>query len=240
MASATRYPERRAARNCDPVRFTENQQMADELIVSRRSALKYLSILTASVAGQEFLAAWLPRSAQADDRTGMVTMPGMQDEKASGTPSVAYRPVFFKPEEFRTVEILTEMILPTDDTPGAKEAQVANYIDFVVFSAAEFKPSLQREWLAGLELLDRESLAQFDKPFRECGEPDRTNLLTTISTPERDPKLHHDGFDFFVVLKEMTVEGFYTSKVGLIDVLDFQGLNYMSEFPGCTHPEHQK
>jgi hypothetical protein len=132
------------------------------------------------------------------------------------------------------------MIIPTDDTPGAKEAQVANYIDFVVFSAAEFKPSLQREWLAGLEFLDRESLAQFGKPFREGSEPDRTRLLTLISAPERDPKLHHDGFDFFVVLKEMTVEGFYTSKVGLIDVLDFQGMNYMSEFLGCTHAEHQK
>jgi len=37
----------------------------------------------------------------------------------------------------------------------------------------------------------------------------------------------------------MTVEGFYTSEVGLIDVLEFQGNTYLSEFPGCTHPEHQ-
>ena len=214
--------------------------MADELIVSRRSALKYLGILTASVAGQEFLATWLPRSAYADEHTGLVKMPGMQDEKAGATASSPYVPQFFNPVEFQTLEILTDMIIPTDDTPGAKEAQVANYIDFVVFSAAEFKPSLQREWLAGLEFLDRESLAQFGKPFREGSEPDRTRLLTLISAPERDPKLHHDGFDFFVVLKEMTIEGFYTSKVGLIDVLDFQGMNYMSEFLGCTHAEHQK
>jgi gluconate 2-dehydrogenase gamma chain len=214
--------------------------MADELIVSRRNVLKYLGILTASVAGQEFLATWLPRSAYADEHAGLVKMPGMQDEKAGATASSPYVPQFFKPEEFRTVEILTEMIIPTDDTPGAKEAQVANYIDFVVFSAAEFKPSLQREWLAGLEFLDRESVAQFGKAFREGSGPDRTKLLTLVSAPERDPKLHHDGFDFFVVVKEMTVEGFYTSKVGLIDVLDFQGMNYTSEFPGCTHPEHQK
>ena len=214
--------------------------MTDELIVSRRNALKYLGILTASSAGQEFLATWLPRSAYADERTSLVVMPGMQDQKADTTALSSYVPQFFKPEEFRTVELLTEMIIPTDDTPGAKEAQVANYIDFVVFSEAEFKPSLQREWLAGLEFLDRESRAQFAKPFREGSESDRTKLLTLISAPERDPKQHHDGFDFFVVVKEMTVEGFYTSKVGLIDVLDFQGMNYMSEFPGCTHPEHQK
>jgi len=214
--------------------------MAGELIVSRRNALKYLGILTASAAGQEFLATWLPRSAYADERTSLVVMPGMQDQKTDTTASSSYVPQFFKPEEFRTVEILTEMMIPTDDTPGAKEAQVANYIDFVVFSAAEFKPSLQRKWLTGLELLDRESRVQFAKPFREGSESDRTKLLTLISAPERDPKQHHDGFDFFVVVKEMTVEGFYTSKVGLIDVLDFQGMNYMSDFLGCTHPEHQK
>jgi hypothetical protein len=52
--------------------------------------------------------------------------------------------------------------------------------------------------------------------------------------------LHHDGFAFFSTLKDMTVEGFYTSKIGLIDVLDYQGMNYMPDFPGCTHPEHQQ
>ena len=58
---------------------------------------------------------------------------------------------FSTPDEFHTVEILTAMIIPTDDSPGAKEAQVANYIDFVVFSAAEFRPSLQKEWIDGLD-----------------------------------------------------------------------------------------
>jgi len=42
------------------------------------------------------------------------------------------------------------------------------------------------------------------------------------------------------LVKEMTAEGFYTSGIGLIDVLDFQGMKYRSEFPGCSHPEHQR
>jgi hypothetical protein len=37
----------------------------------------------------------------------------------------------------------------------------------------------------------------------------------------------------------MTVEGFYTSKSGLVDVLGYQGRKYLAEFPGCIHPEHQ-
>jgi len=59
--------------------------------------------------------------------------------------------------------------------------------------------------------------------------------------PERDrgagPK--HPGYAFYQLVKGMTVEGFYTSRIGLIDVLEYQGLTFLSEFPGCTHPEHQ-
>jgi gluconate 2-dehydrogenase gamma chain len=218
----------------------KKRTMRDEHAVSRRSALKYLGILAASAAGREFLATWLPQPVYADGHKGLVTMPGMKHEHTESPPSTSYAPQFFTPEEFRTVEILTEMIIPTDETPGAKEAQVANYIDFVVFSAAEFKPSLQREWIEGLAVLDHESRGQFGKAFPEGSEADRTKLLTLMSVTERDPSARDRGFEFFKLLKDMTVEGFYTSKIGLIDVLDYQGMNYMSDFPGCTHPEHQQ
>ena len=153
--------------------------------------------------------------------------------------SAPYLPQFFKPDEFKTVELLTELIIPTDEQPGAKEAQVGNYIDFVVFSSRAFAPSLQQEWIDGLGLLERESQKQFGKAFRTASEAERVALLTEMSSPDRDPKARHEGYGFFRLVKEMTVEGFYTSKIGLIDVLDFQGMNYQSEFPGCTHPEHQ-
>jgi hypothetical protein len=211
--------------------------------VSRRGALKYFGLLAATAAGRKFLASWLPvpvvPAAGTDD---LVTIHGMthshadrEDEK----PETPYVPQFFKGDQFKTVETLTEMILPTDDQPGAKEAQVANYIDFIVASAKEFEPSLQQEWREGLAYLDRESRKRFGKTFRVASEPDRTQLLTDMSLPEREPKVQHEGYAFFKLVKEMTVEGFYTSRIGLIDVLDYQGMNYNSDFPGCTHPEHQ-
>ncbi len=68
---------------------------------------------------------------------------------------------------------------------------------------------------------------------------EREDLLSEMSLPERDPRALHEGYAFFRLVKNMTVEGFYTSRIGLIEVLDYQGMNYLSEFPGCTHPEHQ-
>jgi hypothetical protein len=211
-------------------------------VISRRSTLKYLGLLTASVAGRQFLASWLPGElARGDERRDLVTISGMHHEgqEPESESSAPYKAQFFSPEEFQTVEILSAMIIPTDDAPGAKEARVANYIDFVVFSAAEFEPSMQKEWRDGLASLDRDSQRQSKKVFREASEADRIKLLTEMSSPERDAKVHHQGFEFFRLVKDMTVEGFYTSKIGLMDVLDYQGMNYMADFPGCIHPEHQ-
>lgn len=208
--------------------------------VSRRSALKYFGLLAASAAGREFLTSWLPLPSVCGDAVrDLVHIHELPHARVDEEADKPYAAQFFKPQQFRTVEVLTEMILPTDDQPGAKEARVGNYIDFVVFSAREFEPSLQQAWLDGLTFVDRESKKRFGKPFALASDTNRTALLTDMSAPERDPKAQHEGYGFFRLVKEMTVEGFYTSKVGLIDVLDYQGMNYTSEFPGCTHPEHQ-
>ena len=161
------------------------------------------------------------------------------DSPPAQSDTASYSPRFFKPDEFRTVEVLTELIIPTDDTPGAKEAQVARYIDFVVSAAAEFRPSLQGEWTQGLQLLDRLSRNKYQGPFYEISAAHQEALLVAMSLPERERGASHPGFGFYSLVKDMTVEGFYTSRVGLIDVLGYKGLAILSEFQGCTHPEHQ-
>jgi Gluconate 2-dehydrogenase subunit 3 len=206
-------------------------------IVGRRKALKYLSILAASAAGQEFLASWLP-AAEAPGAAHVIHVhPGASQAAPETTASSA--PKFFSAQEYRTVEILTELIIPTDDQPGAKEAQVARYIDFVVFSAAEFEPQLQKHWAGGLSLLEKLSSQKYGHAFRDLSAAQQEALLTEMSLPERDPKASHEGFAFYRQVKEMTVEGFYTSKIGLVDVLGYIGRTYCTEFLGCTHPEHQ-
>jgi len=207
-------------------------------VIGRRKAIKYTGLLASTATGSEFLAKWLPSAAAAQSPHDPSTMPGMahQDSKQPAEP---YSPQFFKPEEFATVDLLTQIIIPTDDTPGAKEARVADYIDSVVFAAVEFEPSLQQEWLRGLAMLDQLSLKRFGSNFRKISDTDRQKLLMEMSLPERNPQAYHPGFDFYRLIKEMTVEAFYTSRVGLLEVLGYKGLTYLSEFPGCTHPEHQ-
>lgn len=201
--------------------------------VERRKALKYFGILAASVAGQEFLASWLSGTAG----TG-AAHPNRGVSQAEPSIANSAAPQFFSPAEYHTVEILTELIIPSDDQPGAKEAQVARYIDFVVFSAAEFQPQMQREWIEGLGTLEKLSQQKHGRGFKGLSTEQQVALLTEMSLPERDPGATHEGFAFYRRVKEMTVEGFYTSKIGLVDVLGFQGRAFLTEFQGCTHPEH--
>ena len=43
---------------------------------------------------------------------------------------------------------------------------------------------------------------------------------------------------FFRLLKNLTADGYYTSRVGLLDELGYKGNSALPEFPSCTVPEH--
>lgn len=206
----------------------------------RRKALQYMAMLAATAAGREFLESWLPAKDVFANGTGshLVSI-GDAIQKEGEKKAEPYSPQFFKPDEFQAIRMLTEMIIPADDKPGAREAKVAEFIDFLVYSAAEFLPSMQKEWSDGLATLNSECRKLHGKPFPECAEAERNELLAEMSAPESDPKAHHNGYDFYMLIKDTTVNVFYSSRVGLMDVLEFKGLDYRSEFPGCTHPEHQ-
>ncbi len=44
----------------------------------------------------------------------------------------------------------------------------------------------------------------------------------------------------FKLLKDMTVDYYYSTEAGLVTELGYKGNTYLSDFPGCTHPEHMK
>jgi hypothetical protein len=44
---------------------------------------------------------------------------------------------------------------------------------------------------------------------------------------------------FFEWMKSLTIDGYYSSKEGLVQELGWNGNTYLPEFKGCTHPEHQ-
>jgi gluconate 2-dehydrogenase gamma chain len=151
-----------------------------------------------------------------------------------------YTPQFFTPAQYRTVEVLADLILPeTPDNdeklrPGAKDAGVAEFIDFMVFS----DPSLQPKFRDGLMWLDHAATPVVS--FVSLGVPEQNALLQRLAYKAKQKDSEKVGQKFFELIRRYTVMGFYTTRVGL-EALDFPGLKFYSTSPGCAHignPEH--
>jgi hypothetical protein len=144
-------------------------------------------------------------------------------------------PSFFNQHQAKTVEVLTELIIPADDrSPGAKEAKVVEYIDYSVGQQSDDTKTL---WRNGLAALDEHCQKQFSKPFVGLTQDQQVSVLRDISQNERRPQTTLERF--FRELKDRTIFGYYTSKIGIHQELKYQGNVYLREFQGCTHPEHQ-
>src|SRR5262249_9603034 len=76
-------------------------------------------------------------------------------------PAAASPLKFFTDAENRAVIILTERIIPADDnSPGAKEARVSEYIDMVLNVSNE---KAKKEWRDGIAAINKMSRDKFGK-----------------------------------------------------------------------------
>ncbi len=175
--------------------------------------------------------------------------------QAAAAVAPAARPLagrFFTASEMALLDELAEMILPADDhSGGARAAGVAGYIDGRL---AEYDPSIsplrqERErWKAGLANVEALARSASGKTFLEATPAERTALMERMATPivekelpteepeeRRQPaveKPETQGQRFFVELKAWTVRGYYTSKVGIHDEMEYQGNKAIVEFAG--------
>lgn len=147
-----------------------------------------------------------------------------------------YHPQFFTVSEYAAVERLTEIIIPGDNTPGAKEAGVAEFIDFMVAN----EPEAQYAFRTGLTWLNAHSERTVEKRFIELTPEQQTSLLEPLGFKEKARPGEEDGRKFFKLIREYTVTGFYTSEIGFKE-LDNPALKFYAESPECPHkgdPEH--
>jgi hypothetical protein len=157
------------------------------------------------------------------------TLYGQHTHPAPGTVQIApagpYKSKNFGEGEFAVISRLADLIIPPTDTPGAVAAGVPQYIDEVVTA----NPGHKQRFRAGIARLDSAASAQFGKKFLELDESQQIAILKPL----------HDAADsFFVLVKNMTADGYYTSHAGLVEELGYKGNTVLSAFPECNHPEH--
>jgi hypothetical protein len=140
---------------------------------------------------------------------------------------------FFTPAQHSMIEELSETIIPADShSGGAKAAKVADFIDQRIReSVDEHQKALWRE---GLVLMESMSQHYNGKSIVQSSADEKIAILKVLSDNEHLTELPE--VQFFHELKRLTVRGYYTSKIGIHDDLEYKGNRILMEFVGCDDP----
>ncbi len=122
----------------------------------------------------------------------------VREAAESGQPPVF---AFFTPEQALEVEAMSAQIIPTDETPGAREARVVSFIDRALVT---FDRERQGDYTQGLAELEAESKRSFphEDRFSDLTFDQQLSVLTDI---EETP--------FFNLVRTHTITGFFASPL---------------------------
>jgi len=155
---------------------------------------------------------------------------------SAGVDIAKYTPRFFSDQQYSVIDDLTEIIIPADsESPSAHAAGVRFYIDTVLHYA---QPETQEQWRAGLAAVEKTAQEQYGRGCTECSAAEKAELVALMARNEKAPTTNLERF--FLVLKNMTLDAFIVSEIGMKEYLGYKGNTAIQEFPGCTHPEHQR
>jgi gluconate 2-dehydrogenase subunit 3-like protein len=193
--------------------------------VKRREALKAIVVASASAGVAE--AQGILRVVRSPKHSAHVS------EAFGTTPTAAFTPKYFSQHEFAVISRLADLIIPRDTTPGALDAHVPEYIDLQVSKM----PDAQTQISGGVQWLVRYCSEQFGKDFLECSPSQQTQVLDKLARSKAVPPELEAARSFFVLVRGLTCDGFYSSKLGFQE-LGYEGNTFVTQWHGCTHPEH--
>lgn len=142
-----------------------------------------------------------------------------------------YAPKHFSAAQYATLTALCGAIIPRDDrSAGAVEAGAPEFIDLLTSENEQF----QHRFGGGLMWLENLCSDRYGNPYLSCTPAQQKEVLDSIAY-RRNVKTDSSlgpGIAFFALLRNMTCDAFYTSKIG-IDDLQYIGNTSVAEFPGC-------
>ncbi len=117
-----------------------------------------------------------------------------------------WKPEVFDAHQNETVIVLSELIIPATDTPGAKAALVNRWMDRMLGVG----PREQRDaFLGGLGWLDGHSIGLHSKPFVRLTEAQQVAILKDLDGGQGP------GAQFFRMAKGLTSRLYYATEIGM-------------------------
>ena len=146
----------------------------------------------------------------------------------SAKPSAGWHPLFLSQEEGAIVEEVADLIVPRTATPGARDVGVPAFIDVILKDA--YPAEEQARFISGLKDFDSEAQRAHGKPFLQLQPAQRVSFLQQVhdaaaaaekGQADNDVPVDKRGRPFVLMMKELTLLGFFTSQVGATQVLQY-------------------
>ena len=143
---------------------------------------------------------------------------------------------FFSQEEMAMIIQLGHFILPANEVGDIEKAEVP---DFIEFMAKDF-PDFQEPLKGGLTALNQRALSEFNLSFVKTEKKQKQQLIDPIAYPDTVTEEFLQQSEFFTLIRNLVVTGYFTSEVGVKD-LGYQGNqpNVWDGVPNDILDEHQ-
>ena len=115
-------------------------------------------------------------------------------------------------EEITLLDAIVEQIIPTDDFPGGKWANVSNFIDKQL---STYYRKHQLAYREGLSAFEKTVIQMKGKKFEELRFAEQTAILEKMEAGEfsGDYWKDHPPADFFNMVRQHSLQGFYGSPL---------------------------
>ena len=118
---------------------------------------------------------------------------------------------FFNQEDAATMAAFTERLMPgSEGKPGARDANVLNYIDLALAGAYA---DLQEFYRRGLAQLDAYCRKSYDKPFRQLEPLRQDEVILALEEGKATGFTWPAAEEFFSTLRTHTMEGMFADPI---------------------------
>ena len=138
----------------------------------------------------------------------------------------------FTADDIAYLNEIADTILPTTGTPGAKAANVGQFMTVMVNDCYDEKD--QQTFKDGMAKINELSEKDYSKNFLEAAPQDRLNLLTKLDKEQKDyltNKKKEDPAHYFSLMKQLTLLGYFTSEIGATQARRY--VPVPGRFEGC-------
>ncbi|CAN5418676.1 gluconate 2-dehydrogenase subunit 3 family protein [soil metagenome] len=130
---------------------------------------------------------------------------------------------------------ISQLIIPTTDTPGAKEAEVPEFVQVMIADC--YPEEDQKRFVSGLDQIDQEAKDTYGNSFLELDEAQQIELLTKIEMEAREKRQQDPQYTppAILMLKELTLIGYFSSEIGATQALSYDPVP--GRYNACTTME---